>query len=390
MHNTLLVSIMLVILLAYWLVFRTSRSRIVFISIASIGLIGTVVPKAVIGVIVLTVAVFNTGRYIRRNPGSLNFCMAIALPLSVLLFFKYLVPLLRSENFFPFLGIPVGVSYYTFKNIHYLIECSRGKFEDAKFIEYLAYIFFFPMFLAGPIERFPSFLSESRNASFSWANISSGCERILVGLIRKFVIADLLLDAFLFDPFHVGLIEPEIIWYQMWFAGFAMFLKLYFDFGGYTDIVLGVSLLFGIRLGENFNFPLLRPNLAEFWRNWHISLSSWARDYVYFPLLGRYRLTNLALIATMLTIGIWHSLALDRIFWGLHHGTGLIMLSYFHRWARTKPRIQSIRATSIWRVCATLFTIAYVSLGYILTYFKDDPFLGFRLYLRILTLGLAS
>ncbi len=152
-------------------------------------------------------------------------------------------------------------------------------------------------------------------------------------------------------------------------------------------MVLGTSRLFGFRLMENFNFPLLRPNLAEFWRAWHISLSSWARDYVYFPLMARYRMTGAALIATMLMIGIWHGPKPGWALWGLHHGLGLVLLSHYHRWVGGKSSIQRIRATIAWKFIGIAGVWWYVSLGFALTFDPRSVFSSLKLYLKVVTFG---
>ncbi|NNM00914.1 MAG: hypothetical protein HKO62_09210, partial [Gammaproteobacteria bacterium] len=143
-----------------------------------------------------------------------------------------------------------------------------------------------------------------------------------------------------------------------------------------------------IKLMENFNSPLLRQNLAEFWRAWHISLSGWARDYIYFPVLGKYRSTSLALIATMMMIGAWHSPAPGWLLWGLHHGVGLVLLSNYHRWAEGRPAVQALRNTAAWRFFGMLATWWYVAIGYGLTFVPYDVITSLTIYGRIVTLGL--
>jgi alginate O-acetyltransferase complex protein AlgI len=386
-------------LLVYWLLLRTARARIAFLAGGSmlflfVAQLTTVAAEraatATGALFVLSAGVFWAGQRIRERPGLLHLFLFIVVPLSGLAFFKYLLPTLAWSGVLPKIAVPMGISYYTFKHIHYVIECSRGNFKDTRFTEYLSYIYFFPMFTAGPIERFSNFVTQARNISHSWRSVSEGLERIVFGLIKKFLVADLVLIPLL-PPIHMiqgG--APDLAWTQVLLASFLRFLITYFDFSGYTDMVLGTGRFFGFRLMENFNFPLLRPNLAEFWRAWHISLSSWARDYIYFPILGRFRTPSLALLATMCTIGCWHSPAPGWAFWGLHHGTGLVILSFWHRAVQRNATMAALRSTVPWRIGSTLVTWWYISIGYALTFEAHAIGTSFGLYVKLLTFGLAS
>ena len=218
--------------------------------------------------------------------------------------------------------------------------------------------------------------------------ISRGLERILTGSFKKMVIADVLLKALMPD---LSLLEhgaPLLSWHQVLFASFLRLLTTYFDFSGYTDMVLGTSRLFGIRLMENFHFPLFRTSLPDFWRSWHISLTSWVRDYVYYPILITLRNTDLAIFATMVTIGLWHSPKPGWLCWGLHHAVGLILVSRFTRWAAQNEAIQKWRGSFGWRAAGLLGSWYYISLAYSLTIFPEaGPDFG-KLYMKLLTFGL--
>lgn len=222
---------------------------------------------------------------------------------------------------------------------------------------------------------------------FHWAHLTYGAERIVVGCFKKFVVADLLIAALLPPPALTAAAFENASWGAALFACLAKFLYVYFDFSGYTDMALGTARLFGIELMENFNFPWLRSNLAEFWRAWHISLSSFAPDYVYFPLLVSSRNTLLALVATMLAIAAWHGTSPGWLLWGLHHGVGLALLARFQRAAPRFAALQRLRTTAGRRLVATLSTLAFVSVGYALTWHPDDAALSLRIYGKLLGLG---
>lgn len=391
---------LIVALAVYWRL-PGNGARILFAALASTAVVFYWDPQGAAMLLAQTGLVFWLGGKLREKPDASlwRFAGAMTVPLSALLFFKYFSPIAAKAGWLPAIAVPIGVSYYSFKHMHFLIESSRGKLGGRSFITYVAYVFFLPMFSAGPIERFDRFSEQVPELAFSWGNVSLGLERILIGAIKKFVVADYFLGAMYLNPrvpdeAFVLLTSgsPQLEWYQLLIAGVVKYAYIYMDFSGYTDMVLGVSLLFGVRLMDNFNFPFLRPNLAEFWRNWHISLSSWARDYVYFPVLARFRSTELALIATMTTIGLWHGLRSAWVLWALHHSIGLIILARYHRWVRRKPRIQAFRASRLGYVLGVTATIWYVSVGHLITlhHTRISRLDMLRVYLEALTFGVLS
>ncbi|NNM01557.1 MAG: hypothetical protein HKO62_12460, partial [Gammaproteobacteria bacterium] len=193
------------------------------------------------GVILLSLLVYFLGRQLTRNGNLALLAIAIVAPLSVLGLFKYFAPISSNLGYPLNLIAPMGVSYYTFKFISYLIECSRGKFADADVEAFLAYILFFPMFTAGPIERFGNFLEQLNECRFSWDVISTGLERIAIGVAFKFVISDFLVAPFV-PPGEIMASEVNRLdaW-QVFLASLARFLRTYFDFAGYTHMVIGVG-----------------------------------------------------------------------------------------------------------------------------------------------------
>lgn len=312
--------------------------------------------------------------------------LLVLLALTPLLGFKYLHPVLAQYGW-PAWIVPLGISYYSFKHVHFIVESQRGQFEGARWRDYLAFVCFFPMYVAGPIERFGNFASQLNPTRLVPGDLSIGLERILMGLFKKLVLADLLLAELALQPDMPGQAAALALdWRLAWLGCVLRFLQTYCDFSAYSDMAIGMARLFGIRLMENFHFPLLRPNLAEFWRGWHISLSSFARDYVYSPMLARWNVPSLALILTMLTTGLWHAGNPGWLLWGLHHGVGLVVLGKLHRLATRWAGLQTLRDSLPWRILATVITWLYVSLGYALTLYPQD-WGAARLYLHIISMG---
>ncbi len=231
--------------------------------------------------------------------------------------------------------LPLGVSFFTFEFIHYAVDRYRGDAERGTAGEYLAFIFFFPTLVAGPIKRFQDFLPCLRNPSADVAgDWNRGGARILVGLVKKFAVADLLTS--LTDHLNRADVAAADRWVlPVWL--FAYGWKIYFDFSAYSDIAIGSGRLFGIRIPENFDWPYARTNIGEFWRHWHISLYRWLVDYVFIPLGGSRGGTAFVcrnIMIVMLVSGVWHGAGLNFVVWGAWHGLLLVI----HRlWSRSRP-----------------------------------------------------
>ena len=257
----------------------------------------------------------------------------ILLDLAPLVFFKYANFAISGLNDliagnFPIIDIalPVGLSFYTFQTISYSVDVYRKNFTmDVSFLEYIFYISFFPLLFAGPITRAETFFPQiRRQQTVSERLMYSGLWLIILGVLKKVVVADYIAqyNNWIFDsPLTYTGLEN-----LMGVLGFSM--QIYLDFSGYSDISIGIAALMGIRLRENFHFPYQSLNVTEFWHRWHISLSTWFRDYVYIPLggnkYGRVRTAFLCLI-TLLMVGIWHGCSVMFALWGLIHGLVLAL-----------------------------------------------------------------
>jgi alginate O-acetyltransferase complex protein AlgI len=256
---------------------------------------------------------------------------SIILSLSFLLYFKYSNFFLNIVNdsfgtdyLIKNLFLPIGISFYTFQSISYIIDVYQKKIESSKsFIDYTFYMTFFPHLVAGPIVRAKDFIPQIKNPIFVDSNIiKNAFLRIMTGLVKKLLIADFLskyVDIVHSNPSLYSGFENLISMYAYTF-------QIYFDFSGYSDIAIGIALLLGYTLNENFDSPYQSFNITQFWRKWHISLSSWLRDYIYIPLGGNKKgefNTYLFLLITMLIGGFWHGADWKFIIWGALHGLAL-------------------------------------------------------------------
>ena len=235
-------------------------------------------------------------------------------------------------------AIPLGLSYYTFRVIHYIIERSRGGLKEHGFFDYVAYLFFLPTILAGPIHRFPAFLKSYRNHVWKAEHISGGLERILIGYFKVVVLGNFISASFVAPYIGRALEQSQALGFYL--EAIRGSLNLYFLFAGFSDIAIGFALMLGYRVMENFNFPFFKTNVAEFWRCWHISLTSWAREYVFMTVLSIFRNPYLATVSSLLCIGLWHEISPRYIFWGFYHGLGIIVVM---QWGRIKRKLIPIQ-----------------------------------------------
>lgn len=261
--------------------------------------------------------------------------IAVALNLCVLAVFKYgnfavdtwnqiAVPLGRAPAVVQQIALPLGISFYTFHAISYLIDIYRRNAEPNRNpIEYGLYILFFPQLIAGPIVRYKDINHQLHRRVLTWENINAGVLRFTMGLAKKVLIANplgVIADTgFSAAPGDIGASFA-------WFALVCYTLQIYFDFSGYSDMAIGLARMFGFKFPENFNYPYSAQSVQDFWRRWHISLSTWFRDYVYIPLggnrLGATR-TYVNLWGVFLLTGLWHGASWNFVLWGALHGAYL-------------------------------------------------------------------
>jgi alginate O-acetyltransferase complex protein AlgI len=239
--------------------------------------------------------------------------------------------------------LPVGISFYTFEAINYTVDVYRRKVAaERNLANFMLFITFFPHLVAGPIVRARDFLPQThRPKHWDWARLNLGAQYFLMGLFKKLAIADRM--ACFVDPIFADPAQYKT--HTVWMAVLAYALQIYGDFSGYTDMAIGSAHMLGYKLAQNFNMPYLATSIAEFWRRWHISLSSWLRDYLFIPLggsKGGRRQTCRNLLITMTLGGLWHGANWTFIIWGVVHGLLLIGHRLFRDFARARPRLDGV------------------------------------------------
>ena len=268
----------------------------------------------------------------------------------------------------------IGYSYIAFRLIHAIREYQKGRLKDVSVISFANYCLFFPSLSAGPIAKYDDFSSQMETPKFERnENIMIGSERLMVGLFKKFVIADSLAMLAL-NPTNAAQFTSQG-W--VWLALFFYSLQIYFDFSGYTDIAIGLGLFLGIKLPENFDKPYLKSNLTKFWDSWHMTLAQWIRSYYFNPLNRALRKSKLAhsqsaillitQVTTMVLIGLWHGVTWTFLVWGLWHGIGLFIQNRWSALIRNmgvkvqQKKILNTIVTSL----STVITFVYVTVGWV-------------------------
>ena len=263
--------------------------------------------------------------------------VSVIFNLGILAFFKYFdffasnVNALLSHEIIPVLGVslPIGISFYTFQALSYVIDVYRGDAAHQKNpLTFSTYVVLFPQLIAGPIVRYKDIEGQLVGRTHSFAGFSSGVRRFVTGLGKKLLLAD---TAGAFFRYFSSMPDGERGWSGAWLGLFFFSFQIYFDFSGYSDMAIGLGRMFGFEFGENFNYPYTATSVTDFWRRWHISLSTWFRDYVYIPLGGN-RVGKAKHILNLLTVwlltGLWHGASWNFVLWGLYYFVFLVLEKY--------------------------------------------------------------
>lgn len=263
-------------------------------------------------------------------------------------------------------ALPIGLSFFTFQGLSYVIDVYRGDTPVQKNPFYIAlYISLFPQLIAGPIVRYTDIRREMRERESSLDDIVQGVERFIIGLSKKVMVADVL--AAVSDSIF-GMSAGSLEWSTAWLGAICYTFQIFFDFSGYSDMAIGIGRIFGFHFPENFNLPYISLSVTEFWRRWHITLSRWFRDYLYIPLGGNRRgNVYFNLLIVFLCTGLWHGAAYSFLLWGLWHGLFLIA----ERVGKQRGWTLKLPAGLRW-----LYTALVVILGWVL--FRSED-LGYAL-----------
>jgi len=350
--------------LGYFLLGARARWSVRWLVIASLFFYGWWNPNHLPLIAASIVGNFGLARRMQRSAAAGRWLFAgVGANLALLGLFKYSDFLLRTLaelDLMPLvqlhLALPLGVSFFTFTQIAFLVDVRRGKAREPSFDNYALFVTFFPHLLAGPIihhsEMMPQFASTT-NKRVAWDNVAAGIFLLAIGLAKKVFLADPLVPLVAAGFDHAATIDT----FQAWLSALAYTLQIYFDFSGYTDMALGAALIFNIRLPVNFDSPYRALDLREFWHRWHMTLSRFLREYVYVPLGGNRVAESRVLANLMLTFllgGLWHGAAWTFVCWGALHGVGLCCARVWRNSGARLPRFAA------WALTFTFVVVTWV------------------------------
>ena len=362
-----------------------TKAQNVFLLIASYFFYGYASLKMLPLLIIVTLAFYFLGIAIGKasteKRANLLSTLGILFGIGILLYFKYFNFFIESfDSLFNSLGLhanlhtfnivmPLGISFFTFRLISYVIEIHRGMMEPTKnFVEFATYVAFFPCILSGPIDR-PAFMKQlQQRRNFNYELTVDGLRQILWGLFKKVVIADncaRYVDQVWSDYANFG--GSTLVLAAILYA-----VQLYTDFSGYSDMAIGIGKMLGFRITANFRYPYFATNVAEFWRRWHISLTSWVTDYVFMPLNMAFRDLQqfgmvLAIVINMLVVGMWHEANWTCFFYGLYHGllfVPLVLSGAFYR--RSEIELNRLSLPKVGSFLKMLLTFVLVTFSFVI------------------------
>ena len=324
-----------IVLAIYYMV--PNKLKNIVLLIASLAFYAYGEPKYVVVMILSIVATYIFGilmdKYEKHKKAFL--ILSICVSIGLLTYFKYINFIIQNINLwlsnkidFIYVVLPIGISFYTFQLISYIIDVYRGQAKVQKNVLKLAmYISLFPQLIAGPIVRYTTIEEQIEKREYTFEKFAHGVRRFVIGLGKKILIANVLGEL---NSLFLSSNDTSVLFY--WLYAVSGMLQIYFDFSGYSDMAIGLGKMFGFEFLENFNYPYIATSITDFWRRWHISLSSWFRDYIYIPLGGN-RVSKIKWLRNIMIVwlltGLWHGAAWNFIIWGLYFGILLILEKVF-------------------------------------------------------------
>jgi alginate O-acetyltransferase complex protein AlgI len=368
----------------YWVLPR--RLRLPLLLVSSYYFYMSFIPAFILLILAMTVFNFFWGRLLYRCSAGKKkavFTTGLVANLLCLGFFKYTNLLLgtaaqavglvshQAPVWHADIILPLGISFFAFEFIHYLFEIYRGGAPIKSFVLFALFAAFFPTQVAGPIKRYKDFEKQMlADTQLRLSHFDEGMPLIVVGLAKKLLLADNLatfVDMGLKDPRVYG--APEL-----WLFMYAFAFQIYFDFSGYTDIARGSARLFGYSIPINFNMPYFARNMSDFWHRWHISLSSWLRDYLFIPLGGSRQgnwKTHRNLFLTMAIGGLWHGASWSFVVWGMFHGLALMAHREFVAFKEASAGLKSFVDSKVGKFLSIVLTFHAVCIGWVFFRIQD-------------------
>lgn len=324
---------------------------------------------------------FYIGKLLINRPNRKILIFGVTVNLLLLIYYKYLhfisnqIEAITGFQFeIPEIILPLAISFFTFQQIAYLVDAYQGKIKDCKLSSYLLFVTFFPQLISGPIIHHTHLIPQFQNfKSISFEYVSSGITLFVIGLGKKVIVGDSFanISEALFNSANK---LNDINTFDAWIGAMAYSFQIYFDFSGYSDMALGSALIFGICLPINFNSPYKQSSIITFWQTWHITLSTFLKNYLYIPLGGNKKgklRKYMNLMATMLLGGLWHGASLQFVIWGVGHGF-LLMINH---WYRSKKNWgNNLKSKQKWLVSQCYWLVTFTSITILWVFFRAENF----------------
>ncbi len=374
------------VLLIYYLVPRKARN--IFLFFVNLVFYGWGEPVMVLLMLVSIVINYIGGYFVEKfkpnkKKAKIPLVLTIVADIGILAFFKYIGMIISTLNLLPFLNLPmievslpIGISFYTFQTMSYVIDVYRDDAPVSKsLINFGTYVALFPQLIAGPIVRYRDVSEQIQHRTETLEQFNKGVKLFLVGLAKKVIIADQM--GAMWNSMLATTSPNGIIGNWVGITGYT--LQIYFDFSGYSDMACGLGNMLGFEFLKNFNYPYISKSITEFWRRWHISLSTWFREYVYIPLGGNRKGVPRQIINLLIVwfcTGLWHGAAYNFIMWGMYYGIILIIEKFV-----LKKLLDKLPS-----VIQHLYAIVIFMLGWVIFYFEDIGEMG-SFIVSLFTLG---
>lgn len=355
-------------------VIRNTTARNVLLIVASLIFYAWGEPVYVVLLLASILINYLLGRFVwGRKP---VLVAAVIVNLAFLIVFKYAGFIVQSINVLPFISLkepkismPIGISFYTFQAMSYVIDTYRDERKrPGSFLDVMLYVCLFPQLVAGPIVKYNSVREQLQDRQVSAEGTASGIQRFIVGLSKKMLIANVMAVA-ADRMFALDIAQLDMA--SAWVGAVCYMLQIYFDFSGYSDMAVGMGKMFGFSFPENFDYPYTACSIRQFWKKWHISLTSWFREYLYFPLggnrKGRAR-TLFNRFFVFLCTGIWHGADWTFVVWGIYHGVLTMLETVFVKDKNAGKAAES--AKPVIRVLGHIYTLLAVMIGFVI--FRAD------------------
>ncbi|HQQ62158.1 MAG TPA: MBOAT family protein [Pseudomonadales bacterium] len=347
------------------------RAASIWLVIASFFFYGYWNPKYILLIVTSITFNFLMGEMLQKKNSRLLVATGITFNLGLLAYFKYANFIVDNINLLfdasihiPKIELPLAISFFTFLQIAYLVDCYQAKVKETDFLHYALFVTYFPHLIAGPLVHHQELMLEfsiEKNKRVDWANVYKGLYIFAIGIFKKVFIADAFAEwaKLGFDT------ATPLGFFDAWGASLSYTLQLYFDFSGYSDMAIGASIILNIKLPINFNSPYKALDIQDFWRRWHMTLSRWLREYLYIPLGGNRNgsfFTGVNLCITFLLGGLWHGASWNFVIWGALHGAAVVIHRVWHATGLKLPRI-----------FAWFTTFMYVNLAWVFFRAKTLP-----------------